>query len=86
MSNTLMFLFLLMKGFPNEARQNVSRIEQKIVLENCFQDASQKHRRRLDGDAWRDPSLNHALLLPPGGVQGESADQSGEAEDSIQCR
>lgn len=78
----LLLLFLLTnKDLHHETHIHVWQGLPQALLRNCIPDAPEKRSRGEYGDAWRHSSVNHALLLPPAGVEVQDNHGDGETED-----
>ncbi|AXH76682.1 MAG: hypothetical protein [Microviridae sp.] len=67
MSNSLIFLILLIKGLSNETPQNVIQIKQTVIHSRCESDPQKKPHG--EPDEGRDSALKNAVLSPANGLQ-----------------
>ncbi|AXH73793.1 MAG: hypothetical protein [Microviridae sp.] len=78
MSNTLIFLILLIKGLSNETPTNVTQIQQTVIHPWCDADPQEKCHR--ESHARRDPPVTNDLLSPSTRVSESGHYENREAE------
>jgi len=70
-----LLIFFILKEFHHETVQNVQKVQQTVVFQNCLPDSQAQSSRIFDCNAGRNSPLSDALLFPDQGLSGSEPER-----------
>jgi len=70
-----LLILLILKELHHETVQNVQKVQQTVVFQNCLPDSQAKSSRFYNCNEGRHSPLSDALLQPDQGLSGSKAER-----------